>query len=314
MDTSLAPVFLVVGESVLDAVRTETGLRETPGGSPANVAIGLAALGRRTRLVTQLCQDRAGDLLRAHLTRPDLELLTSPTPSGRSSTAVATLDQDGAASYAFDLDFGLGDVPSNEQILDGADYLHIGSVAAIWGERWWRIRELVEQTSDSVVVSYDINLRPTLTGIDAHLRRRVEALAGAVDLVKASDEDLAALMPELSLDSAMAAILGLGAEAVVVTLGAEGSRVLTRSGVELHQPSQAVTVVDTIGAGDSFMAGMLDAIAQARGDSAAPLSPHQWGEVLARGAATSAWTVARAGAGAPSRAEVDAAGSAPQQA
>ncbi|WP_300682646.1 carbohydrate kinase [Nocardioides sp.] len=292
----------VVGEAVVDRVRRAEGtLRETPGGSPANVALGLARLGHPTTFLTQLGEDAAGALLRDHLQGAGVILDVSTTPSGRTSTALATLAADGSATYEFDLAFALPPLTTAEidRLCDVA-VLHVGSVSAILGEDWGRVRDLAGAARGAALVSYDVNLRPALTGAGDDVRARVEALAATADLVKASDEDLAALWPGLAPHESAAHLLSLGASAVVVTLGGDGCLAIT-SALDVRRPAHRTTVVDTIGAGDSFMAGLLHAVA---GTDLALLDAPAWERVLDRAAANAAFTVAHAGAAMPSPAEV----------
>jgi fructokinase len=290
---------LVIGESVMDRVRAPNGtVRETPGGSPANVAVGLASLGHPTRFVTQLGDDGTGGLLRHHLASSGVMVEARPTPTGRTSTAEARLDEHGAATYVFDLDFG---IEEDDVALDGATHLHIGSVAAILGPAWTILRDLAASARRSAVVTYDVNLRPALTGADAEVRRRVQALAGAADLVKASDEDLAALWPDLGPSAAASELLDEGAAAVIVTLGGSGSLVVTSDGLSLRRPAAAAHVVDTIGAGDSFMSGVIDALTHT---ALARLDERGWQTVLNHAARCAAFTVSRAGAAMPTRADL----------
>ena len=120
---------LVIGESLVDVVRGAGTHTDYPGGSAANVAVALARLGRPTWLATSFAQDEYGALLAGHLSRNDVRLAGDPRAVERSSSAVATLDPSGAASYAFDLDWQLNAV----QLPEGVDpvVVHACSIAAV---------------------------------------------------------------------------------------------------------------------------------------------------------------------------------------
>ena len=125
--TDAQPRILVVGEALVDVVPGPDGTtRDHPGGSPANVAITLGRLGRDVRLVTLLGDDPRGDAVRAWLEASGVTVLAGPTGSGRTSTAAVTLDESGAATYDFDLDWHLQSVPD-----EPCDVLHVGSIATV---------------------------------------------------------------------------------------------------------------------------------------------------------------------------------------
>ncbi|HSV40697.1 MAG TPA: carbohydrate kinase [Nocardioidaceae bacterium] len=226
-----APHVLVVGEALVDVV---DGIAH-PGGSPANVAVALGRQGVGVTLATQLADDEYGELLRAHLTASGVELVIATAT--RTSSATAVLDATGAASYSFDIEWA----PSFPE-LPAADVVHVGSFSALSIE------------PPPGLLSYDINVRPALMPDDA--LARVERLVDSATIVKASDEDLAWLYPSLSWQEAAVSLLTRGPQIVWVTLGAEGAIGFTSSGrFDISAPK--VEVVDTIGAGDTFSAGLI---------------------------------------------------------
>jgi fructokinase len=168
---------------------------------------------------------------------------------------------------------------------------------------------LLERLRATSTITYDVNARPAVTGTGPDLVARVERMAAVADLVKASDEDLEALYPgRTHLDSA-AALLALGAGAVAVTRGGDGAFWLDRSGT-VEIPARPVRVADTIGAGDTFGAGLIDALWQ-RGrlgadqrDQLGALPRHEVTEVLDHAARAAAITVSRPGADPPWRREL----------
>ncbi|GAA4601126.1 fructokinase [Actinoplanes octamycinicus] len=316
--------FLVVGESILDVLtvpgtadpelpgtaRRElpgTARRELPGGSPANVAVGLARLGNDVGLWTHLGADPAGDLLREHLTGAGVNLLAPIT--GVTSRALAELQPDGSARYDFAVDWPRW--PGGPAPDEPAAHLHTGSIAALMAPGGTDVESLVHARRATTTISYDPNIRPSLVGDREHCRARVEAIAAVSDVVKASDEDLAWLYPGTPARDAARALLERGPALVCVTLGAEGAVAVT-AGAEVSVPRVTVTVVDTVGAGDAFMSGLLDALegrkllGVAARERLRAIGAAEVREVLSHAALVAGLTVARAGAAPPTRVELDA--------
>lgn len=292
---------LVVGEALIDVVREQSGaVREHVGGSPANVALGLGRLGRSTALLTQIGSDAHGAMITSHLESSGVEVLPASSTAQRTSTAIATLREDGSAQYTFDLDWSLeaSEIPFQPLAV------HTGSIGALLPPGAASVRAILDGQRDAATISFDPNVRPALLGSAESVRAEVEERVARSDVVKASDEDLAWLYPAQSAADVAAAWLERGPAVVVVTRGAEGAYGLARSGsVELDPV--AVTVVDTVGAGDSFMGGLLDALwtqgllgARHRADLAA-IDTETLRTCMQHAALVSAITVSRAGAQPP---------------
>lgn len=290
---------LVVGEALVDVVARPGGaVDEHPGGSPANVALALARLGRQTTLATSLGTDAYGDLVADHLTRSEVRLTPGSVREGvRTSSARADLDHAGQATYEFDLAWA----PDLTEAPD-AGLVHAGSVAATLEPGGSDVVRLLQERRDISTISYDINARPQLMGSPEAVRGRVEEIVSLSDLVKASDEDLDWLYPKTGWADAARALLGLGPAAVVVTRGAAGAIVATRTG-EATVDAEPVEVVDTIGAGDTFSAGLIQALgtrglygARERLDG---LTMGEWRAIARYAAQLAAVTASRAGADPP---------------
>ncbi|HEX2809539.1 MAG TPA: carbohydrate kinase, partial [Kineosporiaceae bacterium] len=250
---------LVVGEALVDIVERADGLlAEHPGGSPANVALGLARLGRSARLLTRIGADRRGLAIRGHLESSGVTLMPGSVTDAVTSTATALIDEQGVASYVFDLDW---DLPVDVE-LGAYRALHTGSIAAFLPPGGDAVVQLVEKATGKVTVSYDPNARPRLMGAPDAARARVERLVALSDVVKVSDEDLAWLAPGEDVVKVAGQWLASGPAIVVVTLGGAGSIGLVTAG-RVDVPAPAIDVVDTVGAGDSFMSGLLDHLAGA---------------------------------------------------
>jgi fructokinase len=285
----MQPYVLVVGESLIDVVTTEDGLSiERPGGSAANVAVALARLDRPVRFATAYADDARGRLVAEHLAGSGVEVASDPHVLERTSSAVATIGADGAASYDFDLDWRVGPV----ELDDPPAFVHACSLGAVVEPGCDDVLALLDRLPDARI-TYDVNARPAITGVGPEVVARVEAVVRRAEVVKASDEDLDALYPDLDLAGAAAHLLSLGPAAVVVTRGGDGSTWYDADGA-VSAPVQIATVVDTIGAGDTFSAGIVDAL----WDGLDPVS------TLAHAARAAAVTVSRPGADPPTRAEL----------
>lgn len=297
---------LVVGEALIDIVIPFAGdTVEHVGGSPANVAIGLARLGHATELATHIGTDARGQRIAALLAAERVALTPGSDRAERTSTAAARLDASGAASYEFDLDWQLDDgLPLP------AGHVHTGSISATVPPGGAAVAAIVARAQNSGTVSYDPNARPSIMGGADQVRDQIESLVAASDVVKASDEDIAWLYPGQSLEDVLAAWSALGPQVCAVTRGGAGALVLVQG--EFHQlAAPATTVVDTVGAGDSFMSGLLSGLLDAGllggPEARERLGAAGWDEVgpaVTRALACAAITVSRAGANPPTRAEL----------
>lgn len=298
---------LVVGESLVDIVHGADGrTTEYAGGSAANVAVALARLGRRVRFVTAWADDERGRVLADHVAAAGVELAGDPHVLTRTATAAATIGADGAATYEFDLEWRVPDVRDEPAPL----VLHTCSLGAVLEPGADGVLALVERVRDRATISYDVNARPAITGSGPEVVALVERMVSACDIVKASDEDLATLYPTIPEDAAARALLALGPAAVVVTRGGEGATWVHEDGV-VEVESLPVRVADTIGAGDTFGAAVIDALWERdllgadRRERLRALDPGTVAEVLAHAARAAAVTVSRPGADPPYRHELD---------
>jgi len=242
---------LVVGESLVDVVHRHDGtVVERPGGSPANVAVALARLGHDVELLTALGDDEHGAMVRAHVEGAGAKVVAAPL--SRTAVARADLDATGAATYVFDIAWDLGDLPHHSR----PDWLHVGSIGTVLQPGADQVAALVTSYRGSCPISFDPNCRPLLTP-EPDLPA-VEALVAQCDVVKLSDEDAHFLLPGTPLDEVLRRWRALGPRLVVVTRGAAGALALGDELVEVPVPD-GDPVVDTVGAGDTFMAGLIAA-------------------------------------------------------
>jgi fructokinase len=300
---------VVIGELLVDIVRSPDGTTvEHVGGSPANVALGLARLKHDTHFATLVGTDERGARCSAHVEAGGVHLLPGSTSEAHpTSTAVATIDATGAATYDFDLHWDLPPV----QLPEGTGHVHTGSIATTLTPGEARVTETLRRARLHATVSYDPNMRPSIMGDPAGVRERVEELVALSDVVKCSEDDIDWLYAGESPSQVMARWAGLGASLVVVTLGGDGVTWRAPDGTEASAPARVDAVVDTVGAGDSFMAGLVSGLLDA-GLLGGPESRRRLrtasGPAVApavdRALSTSGLTVRHAGAYAPTREEI----------
>jgi fructokinase len=301
---------LVIGEALIDAVHRPDGTRELhPGGSPANVALGLGRLGRHVDLLTWLGDDSDGDVVRRHLQASGVHVLTGDRAAERTPLAIANVDIAGAATYTFELEWDLPDAWDEEpgQPL----VVHTGSIGAVLEPGGARVLREVASRRPTSTVTYDPNLRPALMGAPDRVAPVVEELVALADVVKVSDEDLAWLHPDESTDGVAGRWVGSGPSLVVVTRGGKGAFAITSSGARVEVAAPPVQVADTVGAGDSFMGGLIDGLWSVdllggdRRDALRDVDSATLEAVLRRCARIAAITVSRPGANPPTSAELD---------
>ena len=303
----------VIGEALVDVVSREgEEPRAHVGGSPMNVAVGLARLGHDVQFLGRYGRDEYGRQVADHLTGNGVRL-PFDADALPTSVAQATLDETGAASYDFQLDWSLDVSPERiDELLRDTDALHAGSIGAMLEPGATVVGQALERARGHALISYDPNCRPSIIPDSSDARARAEKIVALSHVIKASDEDLLWLYPHRSIEDSARAWLKAGARLVVVTRGVMGpwavSRGTGRDGVEV--PAARVTVADTVGAGDSFMAALLSGLADRNilGPTAASaldeLDSAQLTELLRHAAAAAGVTVSRSGADLPTRADL----------
>jgi len=292
---------LVVGESLFDLVTRPHGTAyKRAGGSAANVAVALARLGRPVQFLTALGDDEHGAALAYLLNQAGVGIVGDPHTLSRTATAMATIGIDGNASYVFDIEWRLGEIPDVSPAA-----VHTCSIGAVLEPGAAQVQSLLERLRPDATISYDINARPALTGVGPPLVHAVETIAALADLVKASDEDLESLYPGRSLEASAAHLLGLGPSAIIITRGGHGATWIA-DGLRIDVPASRVDIADTIGAGDTFGAATIDALwdLNALGGRLPALDSAQIESVLRHAVRAAAVTVSRPGANPPYKQEL----------
>jgi fructokinase len=305
-------MFVVIGEALVDLVGQRGGrtLVAHPGGSPANVALGLARLGDPVTLMTMLGRDAFGEMITTHLQDSGVRVDGGSGKGTPTSLAVATLAA-GIATYDFRIDWEIGGL---EPLPVETRCLHTGSLATVLEPGRQNVQDLMEREHQRgrVTISYDPNVRPALLGTPERARPGIERLVSLSDVVKVSDEDLHWLYPDRADEEVARDWLARGPVLVVVTRGGKGVHAVTGD-QEVHRPATPIDLVDTVGAGDSFTSGLLDGLRRAdliggaRRDALSAIDESSLVSILDDASLVAAITCSRPGANPPTRAEVEAA-------
>jgi fructokinase len=303
----------VIGEALVDLVANgpDGGYRASPGGSPFNVAVGLARLGNRTSLMARFAHDGYGRMLRAAATAEGIDLAAAAHASERTTRAIASLDETGSVVYDFDAE-GTADwqwtASELSRLRPDTEVLHFGSIASWTPPGSERIAERVsEARARSVLISYDPNIRAVLLGARDRAIALVEQSVRSAHVVKTSREDIEWLYPDRRAADVAARWSGLGPGLVIVTDGAHGASAYRATRRPVHRPGRRVAVVDTIGAGDAFTAGLLTGLIRRRlhgGGRLAEVSDETLARIIDDAVLISAVTCERAGADPPRLAEL----------
>jgi len=311
------PVLLVCGEAVLDLISdgSAAGYQARPGGSPVNVAVGCARLGIATSLLGRLGHGPFGRMIRTHLTDAEVDLRWSVSVDEPVTLAIVTLDSAGQAEYHFytdgTADWGWQRSELPDPLPEQIRALHVGSIASWRAPAADLIADLVARESQrgEVLISFDPNLRPALVQDPASTHGNIEQSVELADLVKVSVADLGWLYPRTDPDAAARRWARRGPALVVMTDGAKGARGYLPGRPALPVPASEVAVVDTVGAGDAFTAGLLAALAD-RGrlhrHGLDDLQKSELHAVLAHAGLVAALSCARPGADPPTHDRLDA--------
>ncbi|MDT5165283.1 MAG: fructokinase [Mycobacterium sp.] len=294
---------LVIGEALIDIVADgHRVVSEHVGGSPLNVAVGLARLGRDVDFLTHIGDDPYGRRIAEYVAASGAQLVSGSQSADRTTTARLTVNEKGSADYEFDVDWQLSGTPPVTPPL----LVHTGSIAAIHDPGCLAVAAIVDAYRVSATVSFDPNVRPSLIADRELARTRIEHLVERSDIVKVSEEDLRWLEPDRKPEEVAQTWQSLGPAIVAVTMADQGAEAICAAGT-VQVPALSARVVDTVGAGDSFMVGVLDALwsqgllgADRRAGLVA-LDLEALTAVLEAGSAVAAVTVSRAGADLPDR-------------
>jgi len=295
-------VIVVAGEALIDLVPQGTGalasLTPALGGGPFNTAVALGRLGSRTAFCSRISRDAFGQALLDRLRTTGVDVSAVQRGDEPTTLAVATVGADGSAAYTFYVE-GTADrlfrVP--DALPPGTRAVSFGTCSLVLEPGATAYEQLMRQASaQGVFTALDPNIRPGLIADPDAYRARFRGWLPSVSLVKLSAEDAEWLGGDPR------EWLAAGPSAVVITRGGEGLTAYTRDGGVYAVPGERVTVVDTIGAGDTVNAALLHGLAVRDALSAeklAALGETGWRELLGFAARAAAITCSRAGAEPP---------------
>ncbi len=309
-------MIVICGEALVDFTPARCGDAEgylpRPGGSPYNVAIGLARLEVPAAFLGRISHDAFGRRLRGHLAASGVDLRY--LRAGREPTTLAFVHAAGGGEPEFSF---YGEGAADRHLLPehlppafppDVAALHFGSLSLVLEPGASTLCSLLHREHGGRLISLDPNIRPGLIPDPAAHRRRLLELIARADVVKVSRADLTWLCSGEAAEHAAMRWKAMGPALVVVTLGPEGALALGAAGT-IRVPGASVDVVDTVGAGDAFTAGLL-AWLHHRGrltrDGLRRLSPDDLAAALRYANRVAAMTCTRAGADPPRRKEVEA--------
>ena len=290
----------VCGEVLIDILPTGPVV----GGGPANTAKALARLGHDVHFIDGISSDAYGQSARAELLRDGVNLDLAPTSDKPTCTATVSLDAKGVASYEFlidgtaTFDFHSSWLPDPYRFQP--QVLHIGTLVTVIEPGASALYDWAMQVAEFAPIVFDPNIRPSVQPDRDLYEAAVEKWAALSAVIKVSDDDLAWLFPNQSIDDVANRWINDGVFLVVVTRGANGLVGFTTDG-RVEVPGVKVDVVDTVGAGDTVGAIVVEAMAshglvELRGDVLK--------EVLSRAAHAAAITCSRQGAQPPYKHEL----------
>jgi fructokinase len=211
---------LVIGEALIDIVERDGAITgEHVGGSPLNVAVGLARLGRGVDFLTHIGTDERGRRIVDYVNASGVQLVSGSQTADHTPTALATLDASGSAQYVFDIEWQLAGTPEVAPPL----VAHAGSIATVLEPGCRATAALLDAYHPSATVTFDPNVRPALIEDADIARGRIDRWIERCDVVKASDEDMRWIDPNRSPEQIARTWLGLGPSIVAVTTGDQGA-------------------------------------------------------------------------------------------
>ena len=307
-------MIVVAGEALMDvyeagATPTGSSLDARMGGSPFNVAVGLARLGMPAAFFGGISTGVLGDRLVRGLADEGVDLGPTVRFDAPTTLALVGLRPDGVPDYAFyghgaaDRSLGLDALAR----VPAAAAFHFGSYSMVVEPTASTLLALARRESGRAVISWDPNVRPTVEPDPRVWRELAARMAPVAHLIKVSDEDLSILYPGRDAVDLVGEWLDAGVRLVVVTRGERGVSAWTGAG-RIDRPARRVAVVDTVGAGDAFQAALLTALVEGghlSPDALGRLGGETLGEVLDFAATAAAVTCTRRGADLPRRAELE---------
>ena len=294
----------VCGEVLIDLIPDGTERRPVVGGGPANTAKALAKLGITTQFIDSISNDIYGQMASDDLLADDVLLDYVKYSDKPTCLAIVSLSKSGGATYEFVIDDTATFDFDREWLPDAAQLkpslLHIGTLVTAIEPAASVLFEWAKYVGEHAPIVFDPNIRPAVMSDRTSYVKQVERWVGISSAVKVSDDDIYWLYPGADLDKVVNNWLALGPELVVVTFGDKGLAGY-RQDSKISVDAKKVVVADTVGAGDTVGAILVEAIIA---DGLANLTGERLTSMLDRAARAAAITVSRTGARPPGRDEI----------
>lgn len=306
---------LVVGEALVDVVHSgDGGIKNVPGGSPANTAVALARLGITTFMKARISKDKFGSEIRSYLENQNVDLNLSLFVDEPSSVIDAFIQKDGSAKYEANLkgasDYGWTESELDIALAENIKIIQLGSLTSYIEPGASNIENWYKKLRDNSkhLLTFDPNIRhPLDSQPEVEVRKRAKNLASLAHVVKASDEDLSWISPDQDVIETAKNFIENGTTLVVITLGKNGAVAINSNFEVIQIPAPVVEVKDTIGAGDTFAAALIAQLLEKQivdEKALSALAVSDLRDILSNCAMTSALTCSRQGANPPYRHEV----------
>lgn len=280
------------------------------GGSPLNMALGLARMGDDAALFTRISTDMLGQRIRAFMAENKVSDRYCVATDNLTTMSLVETGADGHPRYFIycngtaDCSMEPSDIP--ETLEDDVAIIHLGSFATVFEPTGETLRTFARREADKRFISFDPNVR-TMVVADLDLwRERVDEMLPLAGIVKASDEDVGLLWPGKPLEWFIEKALVAGADLAFATRGPDGAIAGSADGRLMHVPGIMVDVIDTVGAGDTFMAGCLHHLTAANIATKGKARAADIEAMASFAVRASALTCTRRGADLPTLAEIEA--------
>ena len=297
----------VCGEALIDLIPVRPGSDQRqviPGGGPANTAHALARLDIPTEFIGGLSDDQYGQRMRAEFIAGRVGLTFTPEHQLPTCLAIVSIDVDGGATYEFKIDgtatfaFTAENLPDPKVIQP--DAIYIGTLATIIEPGASILKDWIIQAKDYAPIIYDPNIRSSVISDRSRYQEVVKEWVALSNVVKASEDDLAWLYPETDPLEIARSWVSIGVQLVVITKGENGIVGVTEN-QEVSIPGVKVEVIDSVGAGDTVGAVLVEALVEFGLEK---LTRDLLSHTLHRAALAAAITCSRAGANPPTKAEL----------
>jgi len=294
----------VVGEVLIDLIPDGTERKAVVGGGPANTAKALAKLGITTQFIDGISSDKYGQMALKELHKDNVKLDFAHFSDKPTCLAIVSLSNTGSATYEFVIEgtatFDYSPTWLPDPVVNKPSLLHIGTLVTVIEPAASILHKWASDLAKVAPIVFDPNIRPAVMDNRNEYVKQVERWIDIATAVKVSDDDIYWLYPDKSIDDVANDWLAKGAKLVVVTFGDKGLAAFSKN-EKMSVPAQKVIVADTVGAGDTVGAILVEAIIECGLDN---LQGEVLRKMLERAAKAAAITVSRTGAVPPTLEEI----------